>query len=437
LSAADEPPARSPQAEPGAHQGRRTEFRLPGLESPTARRAAFVAAEIAAVVAMVLLAFVGFNRVLNSRDGRLADGAPGPGDPNFEQRVARTPVALVFGLDASGELSSLVILSLTSPTVGSVMFLPPATAVTDQSAQSTDGASSGTTTTTAAETVPNSTVAAIFKKRGVNQAERAVAEVVNTSFTDVVTVPHDRMVQLLQPLAPLTIDNPDALDVKDGKGQKVASFPTGKLSLSAADAVTYLEVRDPKLSDSARLVRQIILWKAWLAAVAASKDANAVPGETNTGLGRYVRTIAPLQQRMTSLPTTPRKLGSGEVFDPQKDAIKAGVSVMVPYPTSSVPGARLKVRLLNGAVDPADSDELIAKVAALLVPENAEIDTIGNADSFDKETTQIIAHLPETHIAASFLRDSLKFGEVVDAAVPSDAQDVTVIIGRDLAESLP
>jgi LytR_cpsA_psr family/LytR cell envelope-related transcriptional attenuator len=425
---------RRPQA-----PNRRTELRLPGLTSARSRRLAFIGAEVVAVLAFVLLAVTGFNRVLNSRDGRLAANAPGPNDPNFEANVTPTAVALVLETDAAGALTSVVMLSITSTTVGSALFIPPATQVVDVFGDppSSSSTTSSTTTTTAPGTVKLSTIAEVFRKDGAAVATQAVANLVGTSFTDTVTVAHDRMVQLLTPVAPLPVTT-DAVDVINSRGVRQHRFTAGKTTLSANDAVAYLETAGNGESDVARMVRQNALWEAWFGAVAHSSDTNVVPGETTSGLGRYVRSIAPLQHRFTTLPSASSRTVLGEVFVPQVSAVVAEVAVQAPYPTSANPGDRIRVRLLEGTEMPgsAGAANVVAKVAALLVPANAQIVVIGNADSFDKATTQVVAAAPELHDKATAMQQALRVGKVVDAPVPSDAQDVTVIIGHDLADSL-
>jgi hypothetical protein len=406
-------PARPPK--------RRGEVHIPGLESPRARQIAFVAAEVLAVVALVVLAFTGFQRVLNSHDGRLADAAPGPLDPNFEGNVTPTQVASVFLLDASGAVSSVLALSLTSPKVGATLLIPPATVVNDFVGPAAAAAGAETTTTAPGTTRP-STIAAMYKQHSPGDANQAVADLLGTSFTESITLSHDKMVQLLQPASPLTIDNPDNVDVVVN-GQKTHKFKKGKLTLGAADAVSYLETSDPAESDNARMVRQGLLWDAWFGAVAKSTDPNVVPGETTSGIGRYVRTIAPLQHRIETLPSIPVHTAAGEQFSPKPAAINSEVALMIPYPTSANPGDRIRVRLLDGA-------------AAVIVPGNVEIVIIGNADSFDKASTQVVSALPELHDKAQAVQQALRVGTVVDAQTPSDAQDVTVIIGKDLADSL-
>jgi hypothetical protein len=383
----------------------------------TGRRVAFIAAEIGAVIALVVLAFTGFNRVLDSREGRVDSANLGPGEPNFEANVTPTPTALFMALGPDQRLSSVVVLALTNSRQGSVLFVPP-----------------DTLAPTAFSSTGTSTLIKLYEAGQEPAVAQGVADILGTSFTDVLpVVSHDRLVQVLTPVQPLSIQNPDALDVRDAQGVKTRKFKAGPLALSAEDAAAYLETSNTGESDVARMVRQQALWEAWLSAVATSTDPDVVPGETATGLGHYVRAVAPLEHHLSTLAVKP---GPGLNFLPDATAVVSELAALVPYPTSSRPGARIRVRLLDAAVDPTTSGPVLARVAGLLVPANAEIVIVGNADSFDRETTQIVVHDPQFQDAAQTFRTALGAGDVVEAEVPTDAQDVTVIMGRDLADGL-
>ena len=66
------------------------------------------------------------------------------------------------------------------------------------------------------------------------------------------------------------------------------------------------------------------------------------------------------------------------------------VARLVPFPTAGEPGGRVRVRLLDGAGDP----EHVQRAAPLVVPADAEIVVVGNADAFDYEETEIRYHTP-------------------------------------------
>ena len=79
----------------------------------------------------------------------------------------------------------------------------------------------------------------------------------------------------------------------------------------------------------------------------------------------------------------------------------------VPLPTPANPGDRVRIRLLSGvgAVDPT------ALVNAHLVPENAQITIVGNADRFDYATTKIV-YYDDAHRADAAARRTAGKSEV-------------------------
>jgi hypothetical protein len=219
-------------------------------------------------------------------------------------------------------------------------------------------------------------------------------------------------------VAPLTIENPDA----------VGEFPAGPLSLTADQVGAYLAARDEGESDMARLYRQQLFFEAWASAVAASSDPAAVPGEVDSGIGRFVRGLAAGPRRLTTLPVVETPDGEGTRTDVEPDAVNELISELVPFPTASRPGGRVRVRLLDGT---GEADHLL-RAAPLIVPADSEIVVVGNADAFDYETTEIRYHHPTFEPAAGAIRDALGAGRVVDDPRQTDAFDVTIVLGPDV-----
>jgi hypothetical protein len=87
--------------------------------------------------------------------------------------------------------------------------------------------------------------------------------------------------------------------------------------------------------------------------------------------------------------------------------------------------ARAEVR--NGNGEPGVG----ASIGALLIPEGFRIVLSENADTFDHQTTQVIADGPENQQAAEDARDAIGVGKVIVSQVPSGLADVTVIVGQD------
>jgi hypothetical protein len=70
-------------------------------------------------------------------------------------------------------------------------------------------------------------------------------------------------------------------------------------------------------------------------------------------------------------------------------------------------------------------------VGADLIPAGFRIVLSENADTFDHQTTQIIAAGSENEPAAQDARDALGLGKVIVSQVASGLADVTIVVGKD------
>lgn len=401
-------------------------------------------AMVVLAIAIPVLGYVGFHKVLTSTEGRRVDAQNDPSKPNFEVNVIPTPVMLFELADANG-VHSITLLSLGAEDIGGgVLFIPVDTVTEDviaptvTSSTSSGSSTSTTTTTTSSTTVPGAapttpiTLEAAFAEYGQPGLEQLTANVLGLSFGEVAALNDDQLVQFVAPALPVTIENPDRIVEVGENGRTSVAFPAGTLTLEAADVPRYMRLTNPGESDLARLDRQQRFWQAWLAAVRASSDPNVIPGETGTGLGRYVRGLSRGDAQLGSLPASAQQTEDGEeIFVPEAEATAALLDRLVPLPTPANPGDRVRVRLLSGvgALDPN------ALLATDLVPAHDQVTIVGNADRFDYDTTRIVYYDDEFAAAAAELQSLLGVGEVTKSTTPADSEDVTVIIGQDLVTS--
>lgn len=352
------------------------------------------------VVSGAVLTYVGVDTLRNSRAGRTVSGAIDPSAPGFEALVEPTPTLLLVHL-SEGRMSSAALLTLNAGDAGgAVVLVPPST-------RTGDAPDAYTLATTAAFLADPSDVVG------------AAQPMLGLGIGEVATIDDARWAELVEPVAPLAIDNPDELP----------AFPAGPILLEADQVAAWLNPQTEGEDDLVRLFRHQLLWEAWVAAVAASPDAAAVPGELDVGLGRFVRGLASGPITVTTMPVaqsdgpdgTPRLL-------PDRTAIDDLVNAVVPFPTAARPGQRIRVRLLDGT---GDADHVV-RVAPLVVPAGSQIVVAGNADRFDHDRTEIRFHAPDGRASAERLRDALGTGEVVDDVRPVDAFDVTIVLGDDL-----
>jgi len=367
------------------------------------------------VTAMVLLVgigaglvVVGLGRVRSSTAGTYVDATLQPDEPGYVALVTPTPTMLVLQRDASDELVGVSLLALRSQDEGgSVVLIPAAT----QAPFAEDGTD----------------LAEVFATGGAETVATQLELMLNISIGDTVELDDAGWASLVDPLGSISM----VLE------QPVGDWPAGQVDLAAADVGEFLGARDEGESELARLDRQELFWDEWLPRVTA-EGPSAVPGESDVGLGRFVRALATGTPNVVGLPVAEPESASDELFEPSDTMVTALIAREVPYPQEPSAGSRVRIRLLNGTAVP----ELAVLAAAPLVEAGAEVALSGNASSFTEPRTLFIYGKSRLREEANNLRDALGVGEVerstteesVEPADEADRIDVTVVLGADAPE---
>lgn len=400
----DEPPARRP----GARQPVRREV-------PRWRQVTFAAVLLGLVAAIPLLGGAGYRLVTESTDGKEGSTRLSPTDPGFEQLVTSTPTAVVLQSDPFGRLVGATFLSLGAESGGgSVIFVPVDTLAPNpyygldrvRSPYEFEGVEPGVASAGAA---------------GI------VGEVLDVGVDEVIPLDDQAWTDVIAPVGPLTVDNLDMLDIGG------VALPTGEVELPAELVGPYLAVQREGEDELARIARQEQVWRAWLQAVAASSLEDKVPGESSSGLGLFIRTLAAGEVSFQTIPGT-QVDGATPGFEPDAQAIATLVADAVPAPLPATPGSRRTMRLLNGVAPEALPAEVLRAVAAL----DGSVLVMGNGPDFDQATSTVIYRDPENEDYAELLAASLgATGPVeLDETAP-ETIDVTVIFGRDILGDAP
>ncbi len=397
------------------------------------RRAGFAAALTVLALAIPVLGYVGFRAVLTSKEGRVVDPVLDPHEPGYEAVVEPTPVALVAHVATpevdpnadddipARQLVGLSVLTLGPGDVGGGVVLVPVHTLTGATAR-----------------FGFDDLAGAFVVGGLDGLRQATANVVGTSLSEAVMVDDERWTELVAPVAPVEVANPDTVldpDAPEGGGP---AFPAGPLPIDASEVGRYLRLQNPGESALALLARQQLFWEGWLDAIGRAGDgAAAVPGEGGGGLARFVRGLGaagpvietlPVRQASPSSPVG----GTGdavEAFDPVEADVSELMARLVPFPTAANPGDRLRLRVLDGT----GSDGAALVAARRLVLGGAEIVVVGNADRFDHATTEV-RYPVELEDRARDVVESLGAGELVPQRAGSDTVDLTVVVGGDLLQ---
>ena len=223
---------------------------------------------------------------------------------------------------------------------------------------------------------------AAYDEGGIDLLESTVEKVLGVAITETSVVDQQRLADLVRPVAPLTIDNPDDLFAVGSNGTEELVFEAGEVSLTAEGVALYLATQNPDETSLNRIVRSEQVWQAWLDAIGESDDPNVVPGEVDSGIGAFLRSLGAGQTTMLQLPlekvTVPNREGDPNIayFRPNMDQVKALIPTIVPFPASAFPGQRLKTRVLNGT----ETEGTELTVTERVVFAGAEISALGNAD---------------------------------------------------------
>jgi len=382
-----------------------------------------------------VLTVVGVNLVRNSTAGRYVAPTAGPDDPGYQAYVVPTPTMAVVQRGDDGELVSVAVLAIeSSDDGGTVILLPASTLARDRpvdpgsgspgSAGSGSPGSAGSGSGGSAGSREPPTLADVYRQGGANGVVAAVADLLAVAIPEHLEVDDTRWASLVAPVAPVDLQ----------LTKNVGNWRAGDVSLAADEVGPFLRARVASESEADRIDRQADFWTAWLPLV---RDAgmDALPGEADVGIGRFVRSLADGSPSIVPLPggAVGDDGSVAETFVPHDERLAELVVRAVPYPVSPSPGRRVRVRLLNGTTDPG-----LTRVAAnRLVRGGAEITIAGNAPTFDETETLMLYGRADQRDTALWLAAGLGGGRVepdpaASGAVTDDDEiDVTVILGAD------
>lgn len=372
----------------------------------------YIGAMAVLVLAIPVLTYVGAQAVGESNAGRERDVVTDPSATGYEASVEPTPTMLVTQTDDAGVVSGVTVLSLNSTGGGNLTFFP-----------------AGTELELPLVEPPRQPLDVIYQGAGQSGLEQRIETLLVAATEENIEITsNDQWTSLVAPIGPLTIVNPVALNTTDALGAPV-SFVQGEVQVPPEQIGLFVNTRGPEENDLTRLERQQAFWTSWLAAVNASGDPNAVPGETDKGLGRFVRGLAAAESTFNTLPVTPVGIFGVSATDsnlylPDQTAVNELVAQTIPFPIGV---GRLRVRVLDGT----GTEGTAESAARVMVPAGAEIAIIGNAGSFDHEEVVLQYYDPTERDKAQRLLDSLGGGRLVLRESVTDSVDATVIVGSN------
>ncbi|CAN5898189.1 hypothetical protein BH23ACT2_BH23ACT2_26190 [soil metagenome] len=379
---------------------------------PWWRRVAFIVALVALVAAIPVLALAGYEAITDSTDGRFGGPSAGPSDPGYEELVSSTPTALVVHRDSDGTPISLALLALSDESGGgSVVFVPLDTEISNPGF--------------GIERIGDAYDVTDDPARGIEMVAGQSAQVLNVGIDEVFELDDRGWSQVMAPVAPLSVTNPEPLDL----GPRV--LEAGPVDLPADLIGPYLGALREGEDEVSRAFRQELLWRSWLSAVNASDRPDVLPGETSSGIGLFVRTLAAGEVTYSTLPgETDATTGA---YLPEADAVADLVVDAVPIPDPASPGSRARIRLLNGVAPEA----IPVAVTRQIVGASGTVAIIGNASSFGRdETTMVYADPEQEAYAATLMAELGGTGRArLDLEADEDV-DLTVVLGRDVLDGV-
>ena len=256
------------------------------------------------------LAFGGLVMVRNSTVGRYEQAAA-PTDPGYQAYVVTTPTMAVFHKGPDGDLAGASLLALEpGDDGGAVIVVPPSTIVPGDVTSPT-------------------TLADVYRTDGAGAASAALAEVVTVAVSEHVEVDDAQWSRLVAPVEPVTV----TLE------RPVGEWPAGDVALDAAAVGRFLAALDGGETDLDRTERQQQFWGDWLSRVSTGGE-DAVPGEVEAGIGRFVRGIAGGRNGVSVLPVA--RDGTGDAADARfrtdGQRVAELVAEAVPFPGRRRPG---------------------------------------------------------------------------------------------------
>jgi hypothetical protein len=383
---------------------------------------------------------VGLNRVWTGTLGRYVPAGLDPDQPNYAALVTPTPTFLVLHVDGAGQLAGLALLSLRSGDEGgSVIVIPVGTQVPGSGAVGTGEGDAPDAVDGADPDDSPVTLREAYADGGTRGVELAVQNLLNVAVADTQVRDDPGWARMVAPVAPLALTLPEGLDDR---------WPAGSVQLEAADVGEFLRTsRDDEESELNRVSRAELFWEAWIEAVSQGDD-EAVPGDVDTGISRFVRGLGAGASTVHSLPVAPLAESAGvqepdgmpatddsEVFVSDDALVSELVATAIPYPEEPATGSRVRVKLLNGTED----EDLALRAVEPLVRSGAQIAISGNAASFSETRTRFVYTDDDNEGRAILMREALGVGTVELASSERDTEhidederiDVTVILGRD------
>jgi hypothetical protein len=366
---------------------------------------------VMAAFGIPLLMWYAWDAIANSTDGEVTAAVTDPNAPGYQVIVNPSPSHMVLTLDATGDLAMVTVLSLGPNDIGgNILHIAPETLVEDSANYER--------------------VIDAYRDKGPARTRRVVASLLDVNVDEMTVLDEQRWAQLVGPAGAIPVDISEDLVRVNNLGDTEIVYGIGNVAVQPSEIANFLGWVNPGSHPGTRLDRHESFWRAWLALITASNDPGIVPGEVDSGTGRFIRGLANGDAITVHYVTTPASLAdSVPATEVEVEELRTIIGQMIPFPLPATQGARPEVRLLDGV----GSVNLAGLYAPALVGAGAQVVVLGNTQAFGVEETEVVYH------DSIWEDDAFAFAQVLGGAnvtfepMTDVLFDVTVIIGQDLA----
>lgn len=368
------------------------------------------AVSVMAALGIPLLIWYAWDAIANSTDGAVTETVNDPSAPGYQVIVDPSPSHMILSLDPAGDLAMVTVVSLgPDDRGGNILHITPETLVPDSGSYDR--------------------IIDAYRDRGATRTRRVVARLLDINVDDITVLDAAGWAQLVGPAGAIPVDLSQDLVQVTADGAQQTVFAAGNVTVEPAQVSEFLGWVNAGTHPGARLERTESFWNAWLATITASTDEGIVPGEVDTGIGRFLRGLASATSVTAHYEWSEVTLANDvPAADVAPADLRAIVQEMVPFPIPAIAGDRPAVRLLDGV----GGLDLAGLYSPPLVANRAEIVLLGNASTFGVASTEVVYHDAMWEDAAFQFATALGGATVTFEPVTDVLFDVTIIIGEDL-----
>lgn len=348
--------------------------------------------------------------VLDSRSGSVSEVILDPAAPGFR---------------AFTEASTAVLVVHTAPSVGGDQ-LSGATILTPA-----DGAIGGTVIsvqpTFRGQDSPE-VLRSTFAAGGADAVARALAEVVGTGFSSVVSLDGAAWSTLIGEDLPLRLTLRADVVENEGAG-RVVVVGEGTRAFTGEEIAEIVNRQNPAEPSLGLALRQQEVWRAWVSqtvGAAERPDLVEVDEDFAAALGALQR--GEVSYRVIPTETRARTRPENTTYFADADAIAALFAQIVPFPIEVVPGDRPSVLLLDATSGAVANGPFVEAITL----SGGRVAVLGNSDGGPETANRVQYHDAVGEELAAVIAEALGVPEVEDVPLEEATTSVTVIVGADL-----